>query len=97
LKPGSGQPASHQGIRVLFQIVFMLVVPALIGFTLIPLGVEALFALMKWTVWFPTFLVLSMVQVAVMLWLYRIALKCQGDFLQRREQKILEIVSLKAE
>jgi len=97
LKPGSGQPASHQGIRVLFQIAFMLVVPALIGFTLIPLGVEALFALMKWAVWFPAFLVLGMFQVAVMLWLYCVALNWQGGLLQRHEQKILEIVGSKAE
>ena len=97
LKPGSGQPASHQGIRVLFQIVFMLVVSVLIGFTLIPLGVEALFAFMKWAVWFPAFLVLGMVQVAVMLWLYRVAINWQGGLLQRHEQKILEIVGSKAE
>ena len=97
LKPGSGQPAPHQGIRVLFQIVFMLVVPVLIGFTLIPLGVEALFAFMKWATWFPAFLVLGMVQVAVMLCLYRVALNWQGGLLQRHEKKILEIVSLKAE
>jgi ABC-2 type transport system permease protein len=97
LKQGSGQPASHQGIRVLFQIVFMLIVPVLIGLTLIPLGVEALFTLMKWAAWFPAFLVLSLVQAAVMLWLYRIALNWQGGLLQRREQKILETISLKAE
>jgi hypothetical protein len=97
LKPGSGQPASHQGIRVLCQIVFMLVVPVFIGFTLIPLGVEALFAFMKWVAWFPAFLVLSMVQVAVVLCLYRVALNWQGGLLQRHEKKILEIVSLKAE
>jgi ABC-2 type transport system permease protein len=97
LKPGSGQPASHQGIRVLFHVVFMLIVPALIGFTLIPLGIEALFTLMKWIVWFPVFLVLGIVQVAVMLWLYRVALNWQGSLLQRREQKILEIVGVKAE
>jgi ABC-2 type transport system permease protein len=97
LKPGSGHPAPHQGIRVLFQMVFMLVVPVLIGFTLIPLSVEALFASMKWAAWFPAFLVLGMVQVAAMLWMYPVVLKWQGDLLQRREQKILEIVSLKAE
>jgi ABC-2 type transport system permease protein len=97
LKTGSGQPASHQGIRVLFQIVFMLIVPVLIGFTLIPLGVEALFTLMKWAVWFPAFLVLGIIQVAVMLWLYRVVLNWQGGLLQRHEQKILEIISLKAE
>ncbi len=97
LKLSSGKPASHQGARVLFQVVFMFVVPVLIGFTLIPLGVEALFAFMKWAVWFPAFLVLGMVQVVVMLGLYRVAIDWQGGLLQRREQKILEIVSSKAE
>jgi hypothetical protein len=46
---------------------------------------------------FPTFLVLGGVQAAVMLWLYPIALNWQGGLLQRHEQKILEIVSSKAE
>jgi hypothetical protein len=52
---------------------------------------------MKWAVWFPAFLVLGMVQVAVILWLYRVTLNWQGGILQRREQKILEIVGSKVE
>jgi len=97
LKPGSGQPAPHQGIRVLFQMLFMLFVPVLIGFTLLPLGVEALFAFMKWAPWFPAFLVLGMAQVAAIFWLYRVTLNWQGGLLQRHEQKILEIVASKVE
>jgi len=97
LKPGSGKPASHQGIRVLFQVVFIFIVPVPVGLTLIPLGVEALFSLMKWAAWFPTFLVLSIFQVAVVFWLYRVALNWQGSLLQRHEQKILEVVSAKGE
>jgi ABC-2 type transport system permease protein len=97
LKPGSGQPAPHQGIRVVFQMLFMLVVPVLIGFTLLPLGVEALFAFMKWASWFPAFLVLGMAQVAAILWLYRVTLNWQGGLLQQHEQKILEIVASRVE
>jgi uncharacterized membrane protein len=97
LKQGSGKPASHQGTRVLFQIVFILVVPMPVGLTLIPLGVEALFSLMKWAAWFPAFLALSMVQVAAVIWLYRVAINWQGRLLQRYEQKILEVVSAKGE
>jgi len=97
LKPGSGQPAPHQGTRVFFQMLFMMVVPILLSLTLIPLGVETLFALMKWASWFPAFLVLGMFQAAVVIWLYRIALNSQGSLLQRHEQKILEIVSSKVE
>jgi ABC-2 type transport system permease protein len=97
LKPGSGQPSAHQGIRVLYQVIFMFVLPSVFSLTLIPLGVEALFTFMKWAAWFPAFLVLGVVQVAIMLWLYRLVLDWQGDLLQRREQKILQIVGSKAE
>jgi ABC-2 type transport system permease protein len=97
LKPGSGHAASHQGIKVLFQLVFMLVVPVMIGLTFIPLGVEALFSFMKWAEWFPAFLVLGVVQVLTVIWLYRAALNLQGSLLERREQNILEVVSAKGD
>ena len=78
-------------------MLFILVVPIPISLTLIPLGVEALLTLMKWAAWFPASLVLGVVQAAIVLWLYRLALNWQGDLLQRREQKILQIVGSKAE
>ena len=97
LKPGSGQPAPHQGIRVLFQMLFILFVPIPISLTLIPLGIEALLVFMKWIPWFPAFLVLGIVQLAAVLWLYSIVLNWEGSLLQRREKNILQIVSSKAE
>lgn len=97
LKPGSGHPAPHQGTRIFFQMLFMMVVPILFSLTLIPLGVEALFAFMKWASWFPAFLVLGLAQAVVMLWLYPIALDSQGSLLQQHEKKILETVSSKVE
>ncbi len=97
LKQGSGKPASHQGIRVLFQVIFVFVVPIIFSLTLIPLGVEALLVTLKRAAWFPAFLVLGMVQVVVVLWLYRVALNWQGGLLQRREQKILQVVGSKGE
>jgi ABC-2 type transport system permease protein len=97
LKPGSGQPSAHQGARVLFQMLFILIVPIPISFTLIPFGIHALFSYMKWATWFPTFLFLEMLQCAIVMWFYRLALNWEGDLLQRREQKILQIVSSKSE
>ncbi len=97
LRAGSGQPAPHQGLRVLYQIVYMIVMPVLFSLTLIPFAIEALFGLMQWAAWFPAFLVLGAVQVAAMLWIYRIALNWQGRLLQRHEKRILEVVSSKAE
>jgi hypothetical protein len=38
LKPGSGMPAGHQGIRSFGPLLFMMVAPVLLGLTLGPLG-----------------------------------------------------------
>jgi len=97
LKPGSGMPASHQGIKTLFQLVFMIVVPVPISFTLIPLGLEALYLLIDPVGWFPVFLVFSAIEAAVVVWIYRVAINRQGAFLHQCEQKILEVVSAKGE
>jgi hypothetical protein len=97
LKPGSGQPAPHQGTRIFLQMLFMIIVPILFSLTLIPLGVEALLNLSKQTSWIPAFLVLNIIQAMIMLWIYSLGLDSQGRLLQQHEKKILEIVSSKVE
>jgi ABC-2 type transport system permease protein len=97
LKPGSGMPARHQGIRSLFPLVFMLVVSVALGITLIPLGIEAIFSAFNWFTGFPVYLAFGVVQVILTVWVYRLMLDWQGDLLQRRERHILEIVSSRAE
>jgi hypothetical protein len=97
LKHGSGMPAQHQGLRTFLQMAFMLVIPIPIGFTLIPLGIEALFSHAGWLDGYPIFLTLGIIQVALVLWLYRGSLGHQGILMQRHEQRILEVVSQKGE
>jgi hypothetical protein len=98
LKPGSGMPIPHQGLRNFYPLGFILAVaPSLLGLTLLPLGIEALFSLMNWLAWFPAYLVLGLAQAVVTVWLYRVALDWEGSLLQRREQQILDIVGAKAE
>ncbi|MEJ2246045.1 MAG: ABC transporter permease, partial [Acidobacteriota bacterium] len=97
LRPGSGMPASHQGMGTLFHIVFMLVVPVPMSFTLVPLGVEALYASFSSDAWFPVFMVLSLIEVPVVIWLYRTVINWQGTLLQQNEQKMLDVVSAKGE
>jgi hypothetical protein len=96
LKPGSGMPAPHQGVRAFYPLAFMLLAPLPLGLTLIPLGFEALLTAMDWYTWFPAYLVLSIVQAAAAVWLYRVAVDWEGDLLQRREQRILDIVGARA-
>jgi ABC-2 type transport system permease protein len=97
LKPGSGMPAGHQGIRSFGPFLLMLVSPVLLGLTHIPLGIEALLSLLNWFAWFPAYLVFGAVQAVVTIWLYRLVLDWEGDLLQRREPEILEIVSSRIE
>jgi hypothetical protein len=95
LKPGSGMPNPHQGLRNFYPILFMLLVPIPLGLTLIPLGLEAIFWAMHWVPSFPAYLVFAALQAVIAVWLYRIALEWEGDLMQRREQQILEIVASK--
>ena len=90
-------PASHQGMGALFHMVFMLVVPVAMSFTLVPLGFEALYVSFSSDAWFPVFMVSSLVEVPVVIWLYRRVINRQGTLLQQNEQKILDVVSAKGE
>jgi hypothetical protein len=97
LKQGSGMPASHQGVRTLFQLAFMVVVPIPLACTLLPLGIEALFSTAGWLEGYPVFLILGLVQ-AVFVWrVYRKTIDAQGILLQKSEQKILDVVCQKGE
>ena len=52
---------------------------------------------MNWFTWFPAYVVLGALQAVLIGLLYRRGLDWQGGLLQRREQRILEIVGSKAE
>ncbi|MBM2830482.1 MAG: rane protein, partial [Gammaproteobacteria bacterium] len=54
---------------------------------------EYLMSLLAWHTGFPAFLVFALIQAALTLWLYTIILDVQADWLYRREQLILEVVT----
>jgi hypothetical protein len=97
LKPGSGMPVPRQGMRSFGHVLFLPGAMIAIAVTLVPLGVEALFAYVKWFAGFPAYLVFSALQLTVAVPLYSLALNWQGRLLQRHEQQILEIVGAKSE
>jgi len=97
LKEGSGMPARHQGLRMLFQLLFILVMPFPIGCTMIPLGMEALISYAGLLRGYPIFLTLGIIQAALVIWLYRRSLSTLGILMQEHEQKILEVVSQRGE
>ncbi len=75
---------------------FTLVFPLTQAATLLPLGAEAVLRFLGWPAAAPIYLVLSLIECAVIVILYHFALRWQGTLLQSREQQILETVTNRA-
>jgi hypothetical protein len=97
INPGSFKPSSPKLIAALLQMLFVMLLPVLLGPTLLPLGIEAA---VEWLAGFrgvPIDVALSVALCVGVVALYRAALAAQGRLLQAREQRILDAVSSKAE
>jgi hypothetical protein len=94
---GSMKPVKPKATVILIHFAFVFLMPLALAPTLIPLGIE--FALSTWTTmgWIPAYLIFAVVECALVVWLYPVILKSQGDFLERRERRILEVVTAKTE
>jgi ABC-2 type transport system permease protein len=97
LRSGSSQPANMRGLSLLLHLLFIFLYPLILGPTLLPWGIEFALEELGAVKGVPIYLVLSLLECAVVVWLYRLVLTWQGDILQGREQKILEIVTTKTE
>jgi ABC-2 type transport system permease protein len=97
IRPTSGMPLPGQGAKTILLTLMVIVFSIPLSLVLIPLGIEYAMYALDWHAWFPAFLVLSLVQAGVTLWLYLTLLRSQGDLLQRREQQILEVVTQKVD
>src|SRR6185436_12257359 len=70
LASGSLKPAKPKGIVILIHLAFMFIFPITLAPTLIPLGIEFV---LSWTgsfTWFPAYLVFTIVEVILAVWLY---------------------------
>jgi hypothetical protein len=94
---GSLKPVQPKGMAILLHLAFVFVFAFVMALTQIPLGLELLINWFGWGRPFPVFLVLALMECAGVVYLYRFVLRLQGEFLQSREQKILEIVTSKIE
>jgi ABC-2 type transport system permease protein len=94
---GSLKPAKPKGITILIHLAFFFLFPLALAPTLIPLGLEFLLSWLGWNARFPVYLLFSMAELVVVAYLYPLALSSQGDMLQSREQRILEIVTANVE
>jgi hypothetical protein len=94
---GTLRPTNTKIIPVLLNMVLIVLLPVVLAPTLLPLAVELGLERLGGVGGLPIYLLLTLVEDAVVIWLYRLVLRWQGEFLQAREQKILEIVAAKAE
>jgi hypothetical protein len=95
---GSLKPVRPKGVAVVIHLLFFFfVLPIALATTLMPLGLEFLLQDFAWLSHVPIYFLLTLVELAVILYLYPRALVLQGRILQAREQKILEIVAARAE
>jgi hypothetical protein len=95
---GSLRPAKPKGKAILIHLIFFFIVlPLSMGLTLIPLGIEFLLSWSGLLTGVPVYLLLTVAELAVLVFLYTAILSTQGRLLQAREQKILEIVAARAE
>jgi hypothetical protein len=94
---GSMKPVKPKATTILIHLAFVFLFPLGLAPTLIPLGIEFVLSWSQTLPWFPVYMVLAIVECALVVWLYPIILKSQGEFLQRRERRILEVVTTKTE
>jgi ABC-2 type transport system permease protein len=94
---GSLKPSNPTFTTVLLQLLMFLVLfPLTQAPTLLPLGIEMLSKFMGWTAGVPIYLLLCLVECAVVAVIYYFSLILLGELFQAREQKILDSVTKRA-
>jgi ABC-2 type transport system permease protein len=89
---GSLRPAQPKGMAIVVHLLFFfLLMPIAMGLTLIPLGIEYLWPGL------PIYLLLTLAEFVGIAYFYSNILGFQGTLLQKREQRILEIVAAKVD
>ncbi len=94
---GSMKMTNIKGLPMLLHFVFVLIFPIVLSPTLLPMGIEFLAETMGWAEGLPINLLLSLLECGVIVPLYLCLLPLEGEFLQAREQAILQVVATKAD
>lgn len=95
--PGSFKPLNLRGVAILWTILFALLTPFMMSLTSIPLALDLLWRYFKWGPPLPIYLILAILELVLVAVIYWFVLDWQGSILQRRETRILELVTAKAE
>lgn len=93
IKAGSLKSMSPRFANILMQLGFVFVFPMALAPSMVPMVLELLLPSEGWASYIPLCLILSVVELVVVVFVYRLLLTTQGDLLQSREQAILEVVT----
>jgi ABC-2 type transport system permease protein len=95
---GSLRPTQMKIIPVVLHVLFVILFPTVLTVTLLPLGTALLLERVEgWRHGGFVCLVLSLIECGAVVLLYRLVIGGQGKLLQAREQKILQVVAVRAE
>jgi len=94
---GSLKAARPKTATALLQLLFAMLLPISLIPTLVPLGIELLLHHFGWATGIPIYLALSALELAVVVFIYLRAVAWQGLLLQKRQQRILDVVTTKNE
>jgi ABC-2 type transport system permease protein len=97
MKAGTLQAAEIKLVPVVLQMVFLMILPLVLVPVLVPYGLETLLDQLDVVHGLPISLVLSLGVLGLVVYLYGKLLTVEGAWLSAREQKILEVVTSKAE
>ncbi len=94
ITPGSLKATNPKLTTGLLQMaVIMFLFPLAEALTLFPLVAEVGLRVLGWDSTIPVFLLLGLVQCAIVVLIYHVAMRGLGYLLQSREQQILEVVT----
>ncbi len=87
MKSGTFAPAKPTLKAVLIQFASMMLVPVALIPTLIPLGLDLLLDYFGWRGIVPIYLILSVLELVIGLWIYKHVVSAEGRLLLRRETR----------
>jgi hypothetical protein len=94
---GSLKPSNPKLVPILLHMAFLFLFPVALTPALFPLLLQLLLEELGWTGGVPVGLILSLAVCVGVVYLYRLVLTWQGALLLAREQKILDLVTTRAE
>ena len=94
---GLQKTSQSKGLAIVLNLAFVVVFPLAMVPMLLPLGSEMLLDHLGYVPIVPVALLLTVAQCAIVVALYRLGLRWEGDWLQRRERKVLQLVTVKVD